>query len=307
VSEQTGENRRSINQVNSMVRALVEQETLGYPFWLSGIVSRYFISNIGHIYFDLTDENFTISCMLHERRRGTLDFEISNGMELEVFGSVRVYDKTAKVQIDVEQVRLINHDAYVMDATVQEQLAQLGCWPPQKRPLPDIVRRIGIVTSKHSDALHDFEDTYRKESGPGAGTTEVIDVRIQGYQAPRQIAQAIERLNRDNKVEVIALIRGGGRADELAVYNDLAIAQAICQSAIPVITGIGHQRDDTLADQMADVKAITPTAAALELARHVPQVAGPSQQAAPRTGRQLIWIAVGIVIAVVVFLLLSSR
>lgn len=303
--ESTGENRRTINQVNSMVRALVEQETLGYPFWISGIVTRCFISNIGHIYFDLTDESFTISCMLNERRRGALDFEISNGMELEVFGSVRVYDKTAKVQIDVEQVRFVNHDAYVMDSTVQEQLAQMGCWPPQKRPLPNIIQRIGIVTSKHSDALHDFEDTYRKESGPGAGTTEVIDVRIQGYQAPRQIAQAIERLNRDNQVEVIALIRGGGRADELAIYNDIAIARAICQSAIPVITGIGHQRDDTLADQMADFKAITPTAAALELAKRVPQVATHAQAANPRTMRFLPWLAAGIILLVVLLLIVN--
>lgn len=305
--ESTGENRRTVNEVNSMVRALVEQETLGYPFWVNGIVTRYFISNLGHIYFDLTDESFTISCMLNERRRGIIDFEISNGMELEVFGSVRVYDKTAKVQIDVEQVRLVNHDAYVMDATVQEQLAQMGCWPPQRRPLPAIIQRIGVVTSRHSDALHDFEDTYRKEGG--SGVIQVEDVRVQGYQAPRQIAQAIERLNRDGKVEVIALIRGGGREDELAVYNDIAIAQAICQSAIPVITGIGHQRDDTLADQMADFKAITPTAAALELAKHVPQVVAPiPAQVQPQTptSNKLLIAAVIILAIVVVFLLISG-
>lgn len=305
--ESTGENRRTVNEVNSMVRALVEQETLGYPFWVNGIVTRYFISNLGHIYFDLTDESFTISCMLNERRRGIIDFEISNGMELEVFGSVRVYDKTAKVQIDVEQVRLVNHDAYVMDATVQEQLAQMGCWPPQRRPLPAIIQRIGVVTSRHSDALHDFEDTYRKEGG--SGVIQVEDVRVQGYQAPRQIAQAIERLNRDGKVEVIALIRGGGREDELAVYNDIAIAQAICQSAIPVITGIGHQRDDTLADQMADFKAITPTAAALELAKHMPQVATPIPahvQPQTPTSNKLLIAAVIILAIVVVFLLISG-
>jgi exodeoxyribonuclease VII large subunit len=307
VVESTGENRRTVNEVNSMVRALVEQETLGYPFWVNGIVTRYFISNLGHIYFDLTDESFTISCMLNERRRGIIDFEISNGMELEVFGSVRVYDKTAKVQIDVEQVRLVNHDAYVMDATVQEQLAQMGCWPPQRRPLPAIIQRIGVVTSRHSDALHDFEDTYRKEGG--SGVIQVEDVRVQGFQAPHQIAQAIERLNRDDKVEVIALIRGGGREDELAVYNDIAIAQAICQSAIPVITGIGHQRDDTLADQMADFKAITPTAAALELAKHVPQVVAPipaQVQSQTPTSNKLLIAAVIILAIVVVFLLISG-
>ncbi|MAS34678.1 MAG: exodeoxyribonuclease VII large subunit [Anaerolineaceae bacterium] len=306
MTEQPAETRRTINQVNNLVRALVEQETLGYPFWISGIVTRYYISNFGHVYFDLTDEDYTINCMLHERRRGLLDFEIAKGMEVEVFGSVRVYDKQAKVQIDVEQARLVNHDAYVMDISVQEQLAQLGCWPPQKRPLPQTIQRIGLVTSKHAEAMRDFEATYRDESGPGAAAIQVYDVRLQGDIAPGHIAETIERLNRENSVDVIALVRGGGREDELAVFNDIAIARAICLSTIPIITGIGHQRDDTLADQMADIKTITPTAAALELAKRAPQVAAPVQPTTTSSNRQLIVIAVIVIIAIVIVAVLLS-
>ncbi|MBZ0304140.1 MAG: exodeoxyribonuclease VII large subunit [Anaerolineae bacterium] len=305
MERQTGQARQTIPQINSLVRALVEQETIGYPFWINGIVTRYYLSNMGHAYFDLSDDDYTISCMLHERRRGALNFDLNKGMELEVFGSVRVYEKQAKVQIDVEQVRLINHDAYQMDVTVQEKLTQMGCWPPQKQALPPVIERIGIVTSKHSEGLHDFEDTYRRESGAGAAATQVIDVRIQGQQAPHQIAQAIERLNRERSVDVITLIRGGGRADELAVYNDLAIAEAICRSEIPIVTGIGHQRDDTLADQMADVATITPTAAALELAKHAQVMSAQTASSNHSIILFAIFTILGI-IAVVVFLLQSA-
>jgi exodeoxyribonuclease VII large subunit len=300
---QPPETRRSINEVNSLIRALVEQETLGYPFWVRGIVSRRFQSDFGHIYFDLTDEDYSINCFLAERRRGHIEFELANGLEIEVFGSIRVYDRQAKVQIDVEQARLIAHDPFVLDQPVQAQLAQQGCWPPPRRPLPEHIQRIGLITSRQSDAMRDFEDTYREHSGSGAAPVELADVRLQGVQAPAQIAQAIQRLNREKRVSVIVLTRGGGRKEDLAVFNDLSIAQAICQSDIPIVTGIGHQRDDTLADQMADFKAITPTAAAIELARHTP-AAVPAVAPQSRSDLQVLIIGAAIVIAAIVFALL---
>jgi exodeoxyribonuclease VII large subunit len=289
--------RRTIPEVNRLVRALVEQETIGYPFWIRGIVSRYYLSDFGHAYFDLTDEDYTINCILPERRRGTLDFEIASGLEVEVFGSIQVYEKQAKIQIDVEQVRLIHHEPFTVTGSIQEQLAERGCWPPVKRPMPPSVRRIGLITSKHSDALHDFENTYRSESGRNAASVQVIDVRLQGQQAPAQIAEAIERLNREKAVDAIAIVRGGGSTAELAVFNDLAIAEAIFRSSIPIVTGIGHQRDDTLADQMADLAAITPTAAALELARlSRAEVSAQPSPAATQPKSFILMIALAVVI-----------
>jgi exodeoxyribonuclease VII large subunit len=123
-----------------------------------------------------------------------------------------------------------------------------------------------LITSKQSEAIHDFEDTYRKEGG--TSSIRLIDARVQGHQASREIADAINRLNRERDTDVIALIRGGGRVADLAIFNDYQIAEAICRSSIPVITGIGHQRDDTIADQVADIREITPTAVAIRLARH---------------------------------------
>jgi len=282
MSENPEESKRSLRQTNALVRALVEQETLDYPFWVSGIVTRCFVSDFGHVYFDLTDEDYSINCMVRQPVRGTLNFTFSNGIEVEVFGTVRVYEKAAKIQIEVEQARHIETPKPVLDATVLEQLKAKGVWPRTKLPLPNTINHIGVVTSKQSQALHDFEDHYRREGG--TASCKVIDVRLQGQQAPREIADAINRFNREKQVEVIVITRGGGRASELTVFNDPLIVEAICRSAIPVITGIGHQRDDTLADQVADFSAITPTAAASYLAKQLRSLPTPSQPASKSRG-----------------------
>ena len=294
--------KRSINEVNRLVKSLVEQETIGYPFWVGGYVSRHYVSNFGHEYFDINDEEYSINCFVRNTVRGTLDFEIANGLDLEIYGSLHVYERMARVQVEVEFARLVGDSRFVMDTTVQEQLAQRGLWPPVKKPLPDIVTRLGIVTSKQSDALHDFEDTYLKERG--TATRKVVDVLLQGQQAPQQIADAIQRLNRERQVDVIVVTRGGGRSSDLAVFNDILVAEAIARSEIPVVTGIGHQRDDTLADQVADLHTITPTAAALALAKHSP-APPPQPELQPVTGgnRQALIIGAAIVIAAIILAL----
>jgi len=303
MSEQTTEQKRTIRETNALIRALVEQETLGYPFWAGGLVTKYFISDFGHIYFDLSHDDHSINCMIREQVRGTLDFPIANGLEIEVFGMIRVYEKSAKVQIEVEKVRLVEGAQAAIDVNSLQELEKKGLWPRTKRNLPPDISKIGLVTSKQSEALHDFEDTYRSDGGKAS--IKVIDVRIQGQQAAREIAEGIERLNRDKDVDVIALVRGGGRAVELTVYNDLMIAEAICRSAIPVITGIGHQRDDTLADQVADISTITPTAAASRLARlKLPQIVS-EPQTSPRFAWNLVILVAGLLLLFLLLFLLT--
>lgn len=109
--------RRSIPQTNALVRALIEQETLDHPFWVNGIVTRFYLSHLSHIYFDLVDDNYSISCMVREKLRGTLNFTITNSLEIDVYGTLRVFENKAQVQIEVEKARLIERPAFVMDAT----------------------------------------------------------------------------------------------------------------------------------------------------------------------------------------------
>jgi exodeoxyribonuclease VII large subunit len=302
MSEQPAGQTRNIRQTNALVRALVEQETLGYPFWIGGYVSRHFVSDLGHEYFDLNDEGYSIKCMIREAVRGALTFTISNGMDIEVYGAIRLYEKAARVQIEVENARLISRPQSAIDPNLIPQLEQKGLWPKPKRPLPEQIAQIGLITSKQSDALHDFEDTYRREGGTAA--IKLVDVRLQGPQAVRDIANAINRLNHENRVNVIVLIRGGGRASELAIFDDLLIAEAMCRSAIPIVTGIGHHRNETFADRVADVATITPTAAASHLVKHQPV---PVAQPQPKSQWAYALIGVAVLLLLFVFLALSTR
>ncbi len=302
MSEQAEQPKRPLRELNAMVRALVEQETLGYPFWVGGYVSHLYLSNIGHIYFYLVDEDYSIHCMIREPIRGTLDFTPVNGMDIEVLGSVRVYDKKAQVQIDVQKARTVERPRREVDTSALKALEQKGLWPRNKKPIPQNIQNIGLVTSKHSDALHDFEDTYRSDDGKAA--IKLKDVRLQGQQAAGEIAEAIERLNRE-KIDLIVLTRGGGKASELAVFDDVRIAEAICRSKIPIVTGIGHQRDETIADQVADYSAITPTAAASFLAKK--RLVEPIQSTKPTQWGIYLLLSVGLVLLVIVALLLLNQ
>ncbi len=296
--------KRNIPSLNALIRSLVEQETLEHSFWVGGNVARRFISQADHLYFDLIDEDYSIGCMVRSAVKNKLGFEISNGMDIEVYGCIRVYERKAEVQIDVEQIRLVQIQQKIIDTNLLNQLTQEGLWPREKKPIPIGIRKIGLVTSKQSDALHDFEDTYRSEGGIAA--VKLSDIRLQGDLAPRQIADAIKRLDKGNEVDIIVLTRGGGRTDDLAVFDSLLIAEAICRSKTPVVTGIGHQRDHTLADEVADYKAITPTAVASYLARiKSPE---PSTSVQP-TSNALFYLAGTVIIGaiIIVVILLLSR
>ncbi len=296
---QAGTTKRNIPGLNALVRSLVEQETLERPFWVGGYVVHPFVSDAGHLYFRLEDEDYSIRCMVRASVRNTLNFEISSGMEIEVLGSIRVYERKAEIQLDVEQIKPVQTQNQVVDTNLLNQLAQKGLWPREKKPMPETIRRIGLITSKQSDALHDFEDTYRSEGG--LASVKLADVRLQGDQAPQVIADAIRRLGKSSDVDVIVLTRGGGRSAELAVFDNLLIAEAICRCPIPVVTGIGHQRDRTLADEVADYAAITPTAIATYLARFKPQHA-PIQTSA--TNNRALYFAMGIILVAVIIIVL---
>jgi exodeoxyribonuclease VII large subunit len=156
MSQEPIEHRRTIRETNALIRALVEQETLGYPFWIGGLVTKYFLSDFGHLYFDLNHDDHSINCMMREQVRGTLDVPIANGMEIEVFGSIRVYEKSAKVQIEVEKIRVIENVKASTGANLLQELEKKGLWPRTKRPIPSEISKIGLVTSKQNEALRRF-------------------------------------------------------------------------------------------------------------------------------------------------------
>lgn len=267
MTDATQQNQRSLAQINRMIRHIVEAEMIEYFFWTRGKIERCYQSqDSGHAYFDIVDDKMSIRCVLRERHRGHIPFELRNGLDIEVYGNVQVYEEWARPRIHVTDARLINQtiDARpAVDILKREQL-----YPPRRKPPPAAIRRIGIITSRRSHAIGDFENAYQS-----AGERAVLApvkwqyVMLEGERAIPAIVDAIQKLDQDPEIDVIAILRGGGLSQHLSVFDNIDIARAIIQAETFIITGIGHHKDATLADDVADIAASTPTAAAHYLAQ----------------------------------------
>ena len=257
--------RRSITQVSRMLRSIIEAETLEHFFWVPGKIDRFYKSDLGHIYFDLVDGNSSIRCMLRERQSGDIDFDLKNHLDVEVYGDIHFYEVRAEAQINVLNVRAVAAST-VSDSAVEVLRAE-GLYPPRRQSAPHRIQRIGIITSRSSRAIGDFETTYQ-----AAGQRAVLApltwqyVHLEGNRAPQSIIDGITILDKNPDIDVITIIRGGGRYENLAVFDDIDVVRAIARSPKYMVTGIGHQRDHTLSDDVADHVAATPTAAATHLA-----------------------------------------
>ncbi|MCY3574860.1 MAG: exodeoxyribonuclease VII large subunit [Chloroflexi bacterium] len=281
MTKQSADNRRSIPQVNRLLRGIIETETLEQYFWTSGLIQRLHQSSLGHCYFNLVDGQASIHCMLHEERRGGIHFQLENNLEVEVFGDVQFYAPRASVQIMVRDIRLGGQAAFVKPAI--DRLREAGLYPPRERPPPQRIRRIGCITGRSSRAIGDFETTYQS-----MGERAVLAplrwqyTHLHGERAPQLIADAIRALDATADIDAVAVIRGGGRRDDFAAFESFAVAQAISQCQTYIITGIGHHHDQTLSDLVADHAAATPTAAAHFLANLCLRAPSASRQKAPR-------------------------
>lgn len=257
--------QRSIAQVSLMLRSILEAETLEHFFWVSGKIDRFYKSDLGHIYFDLVDDHSSIRCMLREQQSGDLDFDLKNHLDVEVYGDIHFYERRAEAQINVLNVRVLDSSTGSIGAV--DALRAEGLYPPRRKSAPARIRRIGLITSRSSRAIGDFETTYQ-----GAGQRAVLApltwqyVHLEGNRAQQSIIDGITMLENTPDIDVIAIIRGGGRYENLAIFDDTDVVRAIARSPKYIVTGIGHQRDHTLSDDVADHIAATPTAAATYLA-----------------------------------------
>lgn len=257
--------RRTITQVSRMLRSIIEAETLEQFFWVGGKIDRFYKSDLGHIYFDLVDDRSRIRCMIREERAGAMPIQLRNHLEIEVYGDIHFYEERAETQINVLDLRSAAETADAGSAI--DRLRADGLYPPAKRKPPPGIRRIGLITSRSSRAIGDFENAYQ-----GAGERAVLApvvwkyVILEGSGAIQSILDALTVLGEDSDIDVIALIRGGGRSENLAVFDTYELARALAQCNTYIVTGIGHHKDSTLADDVADYAASTPTAVAHYLA-----------------------------------------
>jgi exodeoxyribonuclease VII large subunit len=250
----------SVTELNRRVRALLENqfETL----WVAGELSNVKPAGSGHWYFCLKDEAASIDCVMYRSRAQFLDFRPENGLRVEVRARVTLYEPRGAYQLAVDELRRAGrgalHEAF---EKLKARLAAEGLFEAdRKRPLPEFPRAIGIVTSREAAALRDVVTVLRRR----APMTPVIlyPAAVQGDGAGSQLARAIRLAGERREVEVLIVCRGGGSLEDLWAFNEEVVARAIDACPVPVVSGVGHETDFTIADFVADVRAPTPTAAA---------------------------------------------
>jgi len=250
----------TVTEINRRSRQLLEGQ-FGLV-WVVGEISRATLASSGHWYFVLKDEGAAIDCAMFKGRAQYLDFRPENGLKVEVRARVTIYEPRGAYQLAVEQMRHAGLGAlFEAYEKLKGRLAAEGLFEPaRKKPLPAFARAIGVVTSPAAAALRDILTTLARR----APMVPVIlyPTPVQGDGAGAQVARAIETANARRECDVLIVARGGGSLEDLWAFNEEVVARAIAASAIPVVSGVGHETDFTIADFVADLRAATPTAAA---------------------------------------------
>jgi exodeoxyribonuclease VII large subunit len=230
--------------------------------WVEGEVSNYHAAQSGHLYFTLKDAKAQVKCVCFRTQAMRLKFRPEDGLKLIVRGSISVYEPRGEYQIYVEHIEPSGVGALQLAfEQLKKRLEAEGLFDEaRKKPLPLLPRRIGVVTSPRGAAVRDIIRILRRRF-PNLHLI-VYPVRVQGDGAAEDIVAALKYFNRKQLVDVILLARGGGSIEDLWAFNEEIVARAIVACTIPIVSGVGHETDFTIADFVADVRASTPSAAA---------------------------------------------
>ncbi len=230
--------------------------------WVGGELSNFTRAPSGHCYFTLKDDRAQVDCIMYRSRAAAIDWEMKNGMRVEARALATLYEPRGRFQLQVESLRRAGPGPlYERFIRLKEQLAREGLFDPaRKRPIARHPSAIGVVTSPSAAALQDVVSTLARRN-PSIPVI-VYPTAVQGEGAAERIAAALVTANRRAECQVLLLVRGGGSLEDLWQFNEERVARAIRDSRIPVIVGVGHETDFTIADFAADLRAPTPTAAA---------------------------------------------
>ncbi len=250
----------TVSELTRHIKAVLEG---AFPeIWVEGEISGLSRIATGTTFFSLKDSASLLKCVLFYSAARELKFELKDGMKVVCSGGVGVYEKDGKYQLYVEKVEPKGLGGLQLALEqLKERLEKEGLFSPEhKKPLPFLPSRIGVVTSPSGAAIRDILKVLNERF---ADVHIIINpVRVQGEGAKEDIAQAIKDFNRLNNVDVMIVGRGGGSIEDLWAFNEEIVAHAIYDSSIPVISAVGHERDWTIADLVADLRAPTPSVAA---------------------------------------------
>ncbi len=253
-------------QVGALCRAVADVLDARFnPVAVRGEISGFSRASSGHCYFSLKDPQGQIRCAMFRRAAGLMDFMPRDGERVDALGRLAVYEPRGDLQLIVESLSRAGPGAlFEQFLQLKARLEAQGLFDVErKRPVPALPRGIGVVTSPGAAALHDVVTALRRRA-PHVPVV-LAPAPVQGAQAPGELVRALStlyRLAENGVVDVILLVRGGGSMEDLWAFNDEQLARTIVQSPVPLICGVGHETDFTIADFCADVRAPTPTAAA---------------------------------------------
>lgn len=255
----------TVGELNRTVAGVL-QGTIG-RVWVGGEISSFTRAASGHCYFTLKDAGASVRAVMFRGVARTIDFQPREGMQVEVFASAGLYEARGEFQLGVERMRIAGDgDLYRRFLELKARLQAEGLFDAaRKRALPDRIARVGVVSSPRAAALRDVLATLAKRSP----RIEVVlyPALVQGVQAPGELVAAIEAANRRAEVDVLLLVRGGGSLEDLLAFNDERLARCVVASRLPVVCGVGHETDFSICDFVADLRAPTPTAAAVAVSR----------------------------------------
>jgi len=259
-SELSGAEVWSVSALNRSVRDLLEHRYA--LLWVAGEISNFTLARSGHLYFSLKDDQAQVRCVMFRGRSAHLDWQPRDGMRVEVRALLTLYEPRGDFQLNVEFMRPAGLGAlYEAFLRLRDRLEREGLFDPAlKRAPPPFPRAIGVVTSLAAAALRDVLTTLARRN-PSIPVV-LYPSAVQGEGAPAEIVAALAAAVRRRDCDVLILCRGGGSIEDLWAFNDERVARAIRASPIPVVVGVGHDTDFTIADFAADVRAPTPTGAA---------------------------------------------
>jgi exodeoxyribonuclease VII large subunit len=249
--------------VSALLKSVRETLERRFPLaWIAGEISNFRPAASGHWYFTLKDEAAQVDCVMFRGRAAALDWQPAEGMRVEARALATLYEPRGRFQLNVEHMRRAGlGPLYERFLKLKAKLEAEGLFDPAaKRPIPDHPKQIGILTSLQAAALRDVLTTLRRRNA--SIPVIVYPVPVQGEGAAAKIAQMLATANARAECDVLLLVRGGGSIEDLWQFNEEAVARAIRASRIPVVVGVGHETDVTIADFAADRRAPTPTAAA---------------------------------------------
>lgn len=258
----------SVSSLNNYLREVLESDPVLQDLWVRGEISNFSSPKSGHLYFSLKDADAQMRCVMWKSAALRLNFDPRDGQLVEAHGSMSVYPAGGQVQLYINELRPAGEGQLFAEfMRLKNKLEAEGLFDQaHKRPIPTYPTHIGVVTSATGAALQDIRDTLSRRR-PDLKVS-IAPSAVQGIDAPKEIRLALKALAKIEGLDLIILARGGGSIEDLWAFNDEALARAVYDSPIPVITGVGHETDFTLVDFVSDLRAPTPTAAA-ELASSI--------------------------------------